>query len=85
MDDAYSLTAALLETGNNLWSSVKCDVTSGHVIVYARLCMHPQGDVRDALAESERVFIDVLSRRLDEKRWLATVYWGDRSSKTFTP
>jgi hypothetical protein len=85
MNDAHSLTAALLQTGNRLWSAVKCDVTGDCVIVYARLCMHPQGDVHDALAESERVFVDVLGGRLDEKKWLATVYWGDRSSKTFTP
>ncbi len=85
MTDAHTLSAELLGTGYRLWSSVECDVKRDRVVVYACLCAHPPLDLRSALAESKRVFFDVLGDRLEGQSWLATVYWGERLCKTFTP
>lgn len=86
MHDEREIVAELRSSGGLLWSSVECDVKGGHIVVYARLSVHPQTDLQSALAESERVLNAVMERRLDGARsWLAAVQWSERSCKTFSP
>jgi hypothetical protein len=85
MGDASGIASELLATAGPLWSSVECAVKHDRVVVYARLCSHPQRDIEGALAESERVFKSVLSRRVGGHNWLAAVQWSDRLCRTFTP
>jgi hypothetical protein len=86
MYDERDIAAELRNTGGRLWSSVECDVKRTHIVIYARLSLHPQTDLHDALAESERVLNAVMERRLDGTRsWLAAVQWSERLCKTFSP
>ena len=86
MYDERDIAAELRSSGGPLWSSVECDVKRNHIVVYARLSVHPQTDLQNALAESERVLNAVMERRLDGTRsWLAAVQWSERSCKTFSP
>ena len=81
----YSIASELLRCGDELWSSVECDVKRNRVVVYARLRANPSLGVEHALAESERVFKSVLKHRLEGHPWLASVQWSERLCKTFTP
>lgn len=86
MHDERDIVAELRSSGGFLWSSVECDVKRNHIVVYARLAVHPQTDLQNALAESERVLNAVMERRLDGTRnWLAAVQWSERVCKTFGP
>ncbi len=86
MYDERDIVAELQNSGGRLWSSVECDVKRNHIVVYARLSVHPQTDLQSALAESERVLNAVMERRSDGSRsWLAAVQWSERLCKTFSP
>jgi hypothetical protein len=86
MHDERDIVTELRNSGGRLWSSVECDVKRNHIVVYARLSVHPQTDLQHALAESERVLTSVMERRLDGGRsWLAAVQWSERLCKTFSP
>ncbi len=86
MYDERDIVTELRNSGGRLWSSVECDVKASHIVVYARLSVHPQTDLQNALAESERVLNAVMERRSDGRRsWLAAVQWSERLCKTFTP
>jgi hypothetical protein len=86
MYDERDLVAELRNSGSRLWSSVECDVKRNHIVVYARLSVHPQTDLQNALAESERVLNAVMERRPEGSRsWLAAVQWSERLCKTFSP
>ncbi len=80
-----ALAAELLGTANRLWSSVECDVQRNCVVIYARLRTLPRLDLEHALSESERVLNTVLGKRLEDRKWLASVRWGDRLCRTFAP
>jgi hypothetical protein len=86
MHDDRDIAAELRHSGGPLWSSVECDVKRDRVVIYARLCTHPQTDIQTALAESERVLKTVLERRMEGGGgWMAAVQWSERLCKTFVP
>jgi hypothetical protein len=86
MREDRDIVTELRDSGGPLWSSVECDVKRNHIVVYARLSLHPNSDLKDALAESERVLTTVMERRLEGSRsWLAAVQWSERLCKTFGP
>lgn len=85
MRNQHELAAELRDGGEGLWSSVECEVRRDRVVVYARLVVHAGTDIATALARSERVLNDVMTRRLDGDGWLAAVQWSERLCKTFRP
>jgi hypothetical protein len=85
-NEQASIVAELLRRGNQLWSTVRCDVTGDRYVIYAELsCVTAPPTIGGALTESKRVVTDVLQRRLGGRNWLATVHWSGRVSYTFAP
>lgn len=85
MYDERDIATKLRDSSNGLWSSVECDVKRDRIVVYARLVTHARTDLKNALAESERVLKSVLGPRAASSHgWLAAVQWSERLCKTFT-
>ena len=86
MHDRHDLAAELRDGGDGLWSSVECEVRRDRVVVYARLVVHAGTDLAHALARSEQVLNEVMTRRLENgSSWLAAVQWSERLCRTFRP